>query len=465
MASRTRSITRQTVTIVLLAQIAFAIALAGVSVLSERHARMRALSQQIAGRSDSLLGAIQDAEDPEDNIFIDPAELRLPPEDRYAVYSDTKKLIGRSAEAGPPLSMDGALGESNVRMDGESFSVLRRTAMRIIDRAEYGGIGLRRPVVIVYASSERHVLHEVLEAVGRFLAAIVLASMVVALITALLLRRTLQPIRHLALAAQRISPASLQFEIPYGALQVEELRPLATTLSALIDELREAFAKEQRFVGDAAHELKTAVAVVRSSMQVLMMRRRNEEEYVLGLEQLLEDNARVEDLVASMLELARVEQISVGDADLVDLAVAARQACDTMQSFAENQAVTLTVEAPPEAFTRLHPEGADTLLTNLLSNAIRHSKPGATVRVAILRNIDATIRVVVADDGQGIRPEALPHVFERFYRDDPSRSRMSGGTGLGLAICRSIVESVGGTIEIASVLGQGTTVTVIFSGA
>lgn len=258
-----RSITRQTITIVLSAQIAFALVLGSVAVLSERHTRMRALEQQISGRSDSLLGAIQDAEDPEDNITIDPAELRLPFEDRYAVYSDTGKLIGRSGEAGSALPRTGALGVSSLRIDGLRFNVLRRTALRIIDRAEYGGVGLRRPVVIVYASPERYVLHEVFEAVGRFLLAITLTSAAVVFITALLLRKTLQPIRELALAAQRVTPASLQFDAPPDAIQVQELKPLATTLSTLIDELREAFLKEQRFVGDAAHELKTAVSTLR----------------------------------------------------------------------------------------------------------------------------------------------------------------------------------------------------------
>ncbi len=457
-----RSITRQTVAIVLLAQIAFALMLGAVAVLSERHTRMRALDQQIAGRSDSLMGAIQDAEDPEDNITIDPAEVHVMPGDRYAVYAESGKLVGRSADDEAALTQSGAMGMSGMRVGHVRYHVLRRKALRIIDRSENGGVGLRRPVVIVYASPESHVLHEVFEAVGQFLLSIAVLSIAAAFVTLLLLRRTLRPITDLALAAERVSPAALQFAAPVSAMQVEELRPLATALSALIDELREAFAKEQRFVGDAAHELKTAVAVVRSAVQLLMMRRRSEGEYVAGLEQVLEDNDRVEALVSRMLELARFEQAVEEAAPLLDLADAVRHACAMMESVAAARDVRLDVDACEGVMVRLQPDRAETLLTNLLSNAIRHSAAGAVVSVMVGREADSGL-VTVEDSGSGIRAEALPHVFERFYRDDASRSRASGGTGLGLAICKSIVEAVGGSIHIESAIGKGTRVVVSFS--
>lgn len=460
---KVRSITRQTVTIVLLAQITFAIALSSLTVFHEWHGRMHALDVQIVGHNDSLLGAIQDAEDPEDNILIDPEELRLPPEDRYAIYSDSGRLVGRSPE-GSLLPQDGPAGIHAIRMDGVRYRVLRRHAMRIIDRAEYGGVGLRRPIVMVYASPETHVLNETIQGVAYTLTSIALLAIATALLTTWLLRSTLRPIRDLAEAAQRVSPSSLQFDSPRSALEVEELRPLATTLSELIDELRESFAKEQRFVGDAAHELKTAVAVVRSAVQLLMLRRRTESEYVAGLAQLLEDNNRVESLVARMLELARIEQSPVGDTPPLDLAEAARLACTTMQPVAENQGVRLIVNAGVNLMVRLNAERAATLLTNLLSNAIAHSSAGGSVSVVAEKDQNE-ITLSVVDEGSGIRPDALPHVFERFYRDDPSRSRASGGTGLGLAICKSIVEAAGGTIDIESILREGTRVRIIFRNA
>jgi signal transduction histidine kinase len=319
-------------------------------------------------------------------------------------------------------------------------------------------------VVIVYAAPESHVLHEVFEAVGQLLVAIAVVSVAAAFVTASLVRRTLQPIRDLALAAQKVSPRSLQFESPASAMRVEELQPLATTLSALIDELREAFAKEQRFVGDAAHELKTAVAVVRSAIQVLMLRRRTEQEYVAGLEQLLEDNDRVEVLVSSMLDLARFEQAKEEETPVLDLAEAAQQACATMESVAEAQGVRLVTDATGRVCAHLRMDRAQTLLTNLLSNAIRHSSEGSVVVVTVKHQAGESVLQVI-DNGSGIRAEALPHVFERFYREDSSRSRATGGTGLGLAICKSIAVAAGGRIEIASTVGKGTTVMVFFINA
>lgn len=193
---------------------------------------------------------------------------------------------------------------------------------------------------------------------------------------------------------------------------------MATTLSALLDEVREAFAKEQRFVGDAAHEMQTAVAVVRSAIQVLMLRRRSEHEYIAGLEQLLQDNARVESLVASMLDLARFEQASEASTPSLNFADAAREACATMESVAETQGVRLVVSADDSVRTNLRMDRAQTLLTNLLSNAIRHSAAGSTVVVAVKNEAGHAILQVI-DEGSGIRAEALPHVFERFYSRGP----------------------------------------------
>ena len=463
MLKTSRSITRQTIAVLLLAQIGFALALGSTAVWHEWHGRMHALDVQIAGHSDSLLGAIQDAEDPEDNIKLDPDELRLPPEDRYAVYSDSGRLVGRSS-LGSLLPQDGPVGIQTITMDGVRYRVQRRRALRIIDRAENDGVGLRRPVLMVYAAPMTHVVHETFEGVGFSLTSIAVVAIITGLLATWVLRKTMRPIRDLALAAQQVSSSSLHFDPPASVMSVEELRPLALTLAKLIQELGEAFDKQQRFVSDAAHELKTAVAVVRSAVQVLMMKRRTTDEYVGGLEQILQDNSRVEDLVVSMLELAHIEQAAVADAPLLDFGEAVRLACSTMQVVADASGVLLQIDAPPHISVHLNVDRAETLVTNLLSNSIRHSAPGTKVSVVV--NADAHfVTLRVADAGSGIRAEALPHVFDRFYRDDPSRSRTSGGTGLGLAISKSIVQAAGGTIHIRSKLGSGTTVTALFRKA
>jgi signal transduction histidine kinase len=101
------------------------------------------------------------------------------------------------------------------------------------------------------------------------------------------------------------------------------------------------------------------------------------------------------------------------------------------------------------------------LCSNLILNALQHSVEGSEVR-AIVQSRRHSVELRVEDDGSGIEPEMLPHVFDRFYRSDPSRSRKTGGTGLGLAICKAIATRARGNIEIVSELGRGTVVTVHF---
>ena len=462
---KTRSLAQQTLGTVLSAQLLCALILCGVALQHERHTRFRAFDTRLQGLSDSLLGAIQDAEDPDDNVAIDPAELRLPGEDVYAVYNQGGRLIGTSAIAPATLIARGKDDFRDVALNGVSYRVLQREALRVIDRAENGGVGLRRPVTIVYAAPEGHVWHEILEAAGFYAATVALVALSMVLLLTILLRRALLPLSELASAAAKVSDPSLVFAAPASALRIRELQPLATGLTDTLRHLREAFAREQRFVGDAAHELKTAMAVVHSSVQVLMLRPRSPAEYFTGLSRILEDTQRVEALITQMLQLARLEKGSNTTQPPVDLASSIDSVLTMLQPIAEHRGVELHVHTSPSLLVRLLPDSADILLSNLVLNAIQHSNRGCTVYVTASRIAEDRIRLEVGDSGSGISAEALPHIFERFYREDTSRSRETGGTGLGLATCKSIVEGAKGTIEAESEQGTGTRIVVTFSPA
>ena len=462
--AHTRSLIRQTVSITLAAQLLCALILCGAALMHERHTRFRALDMRLQGSSDSLLGTIQDAEDPEDNVLIDPAELSVPAEDVYAVYNQGGRLLGTSPGAPSQLAARGADGFRNVTVHGEAYRVLQREGLRIIDRAESNGVGLKRPVTILYASPERPVWHEIFEAAGFYVVAIAAATALTALLVTLLLRKALAPLTALASAAEQLSPPSLSFTAPASVLRIHELRPLAVVLTTAVERLRESFAKEQRFVGDAAHELKTAIAVVRSSVQVMMLKRRTEEEYKTGLLRVLDDNTRVEALVGQMLELARRDETGKQLASLLDLDAVVQTSILKLAPLAEERGVTLRAETTPDANVRLPYEAAEALLSNLVRNAIQHSDAAGEVIVKTRREA-SWVTLQVVDMGVGISPEALPHVFERFYREDTSRSRETGGTGLGLSICRSIVQTAGGEIRIESTQRIGTTVTATFRAA
>lgn len=459
---KVKSLTRRTVGIVVATQLLCAGILCGAALMHERHTRLRALDTQLQGRSDSLLGAIQDAEDLESNVTIDPAELRLPPYDVYAVYNQGGRLLGSSVYAPPELTNRQGDGFRDAMVSGRSYRVFQREALRIIDRAEFGGVGLRRPVTIVYAVPEEHMWHEILEAVSFYLIAIALAAAATVLLVAVLLRKAFRPLADLAQAAAKISAPALHFDPPQSALQLQELRPLTNVLAESAAGLRESFAREQRFVGDAAHELKTAIAVVRSSVQVTMLKPRTGEEYRAGLDRVLEDTARIESLVTQMLQLARMDESEDGRAPVLDLGETIHRVAKLLQPIADDRGLWIEAESSPELYVHLKPESAEILLCNLLLNAIQHSPPASLVSISAGARGGSHVRFEVRDRGTGISPEALPHIFERFYREDTSRSRETGGTGLGLAICKSIVEAAGGSIQATSTPGMGTTVTVTF---
>lgn len=463
---RPQSLTSRALVVALLAQVLGAAVLCTAAVLHEFHTRLRALDTQIQGSSDSLLGAVQDAEDPEANVQIDPAELRLPSRDVFAVYAQGGRLLGSSPGAPPELIARTEPGFREMDLSHEKYRILQRDALRVIDRAEYKGVGLRRPVTIVYAAPEKHLRHEVFEAARFDVLTSLLLTGAMAFALPALIRRTLRPVRDLAAATAEIRAPEFRFYAPASAVGVVELRPLTEVLSRSMARVRASFAREQHFVSDAAHELKTATAVVRSSAQVLLLKRRSEREYRAGLERVVDDIERLETLVGQMLQLARAEGTTAGEAPPLDLGESARRTVALLQPIAEQRNLRIHTDIADGLKVRLRADHAETLVGNLLLNALQHSPPFAPpVAVVLRRNDDGQIQLFVSDQGAGIRAEALPYIFERFYREDESRSRETGGTGLGLAIAKSIVETAHGTIAATSQKGAGTTMHVTFSAA
>ena len=230
--------------IVLTAELLCAIAFSGTALWHERRSRMHSFDVMLQGRSDSLLGAIQDAEDPDDNVTIDPAELNVPSSDTYAVYNLGGRLLGSSPHPPDVLIERQQNGFSDRRLNGRSYRVLQRDALRVIDRAENGGVGLRRPVTIVYAAPTGHIWHEIIEAASFDVIVSILLLAITAIFLVASLRKVLYPIEELAAQAGNISKTSLHFEAPESALRVRELAPLANALSETMDSLRSAFENE-----------------------------------------------------------------------------------------------------------------------------------------------------------------------------------------------------------------------------
>ncbi|GAC1417960.1 MAG: hypothetical protein NVSMB62_09230 [Acidobacteriaceae bacterium] len=459
---RRRSLTRRLITGVLLAELVCAAGLSWLAVWHEERGMRRAFDIMLRGRADSVLGAVQDAEDPGDNVAVDPSELSVPSEDAYAVLSPDGRELGRSPGTSSAvmqaLERPHVEGYFRIRVGRERLRAVRFTGMRVIDRDERTG-GLHRPVVVLYAIPTRELWLEAVEAARYSMVASALTLALTAVVLAWFLRRSLSPLRELADAAGRVSVRSWAFDPPEPALRTRELEPIATSIRELLAGLRLAFERQRQFTGDAAHELKTSIAVLKSSLQLLTMRPRTAEQYERGLGGLSVDLRRMEDLVEQMLALARFEEENVKDAQPLDLGAVVRTVADRLEPLAQSRKVRLRVNGDSPAAVRMLGDDAQVLSSNLILNAVQHSPVDGEVAVSVaLRDGVAELRV--EDSGAGITSDALPHVFERFYRADSSRSRESGGAGLGLAICKAIVDRSRGSITIDSTAGAGTRVRV-----
>ncbi len=458
---RMHSLTRRLIIAVLLAELLCVVCFSVIAILHEVHGRRRAFDIMLLGRADSLLGAVQDADDPEANVTVDHSELVLPPQDIYEVLNPNGRLLGASPKADAHglqrIESSSTEGYFNVEIEGVHYRAIRKQGVRVIDRLENGG--RRRPVSLIYASSTEHLRHEVMEVI-RFYAVSSLALLAATgLLLAGLLRLELRPLRELAHGASRVSVSSWEFVPSEKAMQTRELVPIISSIRQLLAGLHEAFERQRRFTGDAAHELKTSLAVLKSSVQLLTLGSRTAEEYEKGLIDLVVDIERMEELTERMLTLARVEEEPLKAAEVLDLGEVLRPLTQRVRAFAESKGVTIRLVEQGRCLVSMHASDAEILASNLLMNAVQHSPAKSEVMLSVLgRNGVAEIRV--ADRGEGIPQAALTHLFERFYRADASRSRESGGTGLGLAICKAIAERSKGSIGVESGWGQGTQIVV-----
>jgi two-component system heavy metal sensor histidine kinase CusS len=273
-------------------------------------------------------------------------------------------------------------------------------------------------------------------------------------------RRGTRPLREVAETAQHIGSSTLNERIQAEGYPVE-VRVLATAFNAMLERLEESFARLSRFSADIAHELRTPVNNIRGETEVALARTRSPEEYREVLGSCLEESVRLSELIESLLFLARSE--SPGDhlkRSPQHLGRLLADLRDYYEATAIEMSVTLTARAEEDIVANVDRALLQRALGNLISNALAHCSAGDAIVLSAQRQ-DGQIRFEIQDTGSGISADAMPRVFDRFYRADPARSRDSGGAGLGLAIVKQIVILHGGEVRIASGPGRGTTVSVV----
>ena len=274
-------------------------------------------------------------------------------------------------------------------------------------------------------------------------------------------RQGIRPVQEMATTARHISSTNLRERIlPEG--YPFELASLANTFNQMLDGLEESFERISRFSADIAHDLRTPVNNIRGEAEVALARARTADEYRDVIESCLEEAVRLSDLIGDLLFLARAESPLIHlRRERVDVGELLAGVRDYYEASAADGGVSLTTTAPDKpVVAELDRSLLQRAVGNLVSNALAHTPPGGAVVLGT--NVDfSTLHIAVSDTGIGIPAEALPRVFDRFFRVDSSRSQGSGGTGLGLAIVQSIAVVHGGRAEISSHPGQGTCVTLL----
>ena len=267
--------------------------------------------------------------------------------------------------------------------------------------------------------------------------------------------RALTPIDKINNTARRISTEDLSARLSLPD-HGDEVSRLANTFDEMLARIESGFARERQFTADASHELRTPLTAMQTILNFIQEKERSGREYRQALVDLSEETDRLQALVEDLLQLARGERGLELNREMIDLATLLSDVADSLRPLAEHKGLELLCNLPPSLVISGDMDLLIRLIVNLVDNAINYTERGSITLSA--KENDTWAVIQVTDTGIGIPPEHLPHIFERFYTVESSRS--SRGTGLGLSIARQIVEAHAGRIEVQSEANSGTTFTV-----
>lgn len=277
-----------------------------------------------------------------------------------------------------------------------------------------------------------------------------------AIVCWLLVGQVLRPVAALRSGAEEITSTRDRRRLPVPAAE-DEMHRLAVTLNDMLNRLELSSAKQRAFVSDAAHELRSPLASIKTQLEVAQAHPESTD-WLNASSDALVDVDRLSRLVDDLLILARIDEVPERRLSAVDLA----EIADDQVARYGRAAVHVVRTGVPSAVVDGDVDGLQRIVANLVDNAVRHAASAVTVDVQAHRD---GVELVVTDDGPGIAPTDRERVFDRFTRLDDARSRDAGGTGLGLPIVRELVRAHGGSVELGEAEGGGLRVTVRFRPA
>jgi heavy metal sensor kinase len=274
-----------------------------------------------------------------------------------------------------------------------------------------------------------------------------------------LMRRSLQPVDEITKRAEGITSTNLSQRLPVIRTG-DELERLSVSLNRMIERLDQAFQHINRFSADASHELRTPLTILQLELEGIAQSHRLNPLLTDEIGSALEETHRMSHIVENLLAISRLDAGEVKmDKTQLDLGHLAASTAEQMRLLAEEKSILFRSNVADDIYVEGDRSRLQQVIVNLIANAIKYTHEGGAVEVSV-RGVGDVALLEVSDNGAGISDQALPHVFERFYRADKARSRNSGGAGLGLAIAKAICTAHGAEIKVSSEEGRGSRFTV-----
>lgn len=381
---------------------------------------------------------------------------------RIAILNERREVLVATSRMDVPLSVlpepadiDQRVEESVIWKSPQGKKPYRiATAWARIGREEPGKVLI---VLALDVSLEQRLLKGYRDAM---LLTLLIGALGAATLGYMITRRGLSPVRRIAKAANAITSTQLDRKLELADEPVE-LRELAAAFNGMLDRLQESFSRLSRFSSDIAHELRTPINNLMGEAQVALSRVRTACEYQAVLESGVEELERLSRMIENMLFLARADYSEMTiTAAPIDVSVELEKLAEFYQVVADESGVR--IKCVGNASIRGDPILFRQAISNLLSNAIRHSRKGGEIVMAAEADGDGSVTVSVANSGSGIPREHLHRIFDRFYQVEPSREKSSAGVGLGLALVKTIMRLHGGSVGVVSEINSLTIFTLRF---
>jgi signal transduction histidine kinase len=383
--------------------------------------------------------------------------IELPRMDLTAnVYIQVLDVSGNIEYASAPLrSLDQPIDPAAAQAGQQAFSntYIETVHLRVLTVPLFAG---GRRIGLLQAAYNIGIADATRTTLIRIILLTALASMALAAAASwLTIERALSPLAAVTETAQQISSADdLSWRIPLHGPENDEVGRLVLAFNATLERLEHIFTSQQRFLADVSHELRTPLTVIKGNVDLMRKMGRADDESLAGIE---DEADRLTRLVGNLLLETQAEsgKLPLHFAPL-ELDTLLLEVFKEMRVLARDR-VRLKVTEIDQVQVNGDRDRLEQVLINLVSNAIKYTPQGGEVFLSLAR-VGSNARLIVRDTGVGISKEDLPHIFERFYRAEKSRSRaLAGGFGLGLSIANWIVTHHGGRIEVDSVEGTGTT--------